>query len=269
MKFTGFNFNVSAVAAGQKANTVNANPTLTANSTSGKFMITGKVSARMGIAPGENIMFYNTENELRTAIQLRSQVVLDYCAENDIDIDSAEGEKFLLENCVEWFIAKGYPLFDSKGAPEMSTVRMTFADKAEMLADEQWKKNFIESNIEVLSAKYASEEGQILTYDELKDVVKPEDIESPSVQAFSGSKTATTSSATSTGLPLNFTDTTIWHKLKADLGDDKEKKNRVFDVDLDSPRVIEDKNGFETISVTIYPIHFKEDTDPIVRNTNK
>ena len=53
------NFGFTAVQAGQKSSTVNAEPRLIANSTPGKFMITSPVSKALGVAVGENIQFLN------------------------------------------------------------------------------------------------------------------------------------------------------------------------------------------------------------------
>ena len=53
--------------------------------------------------------------------------------------------------------------------------------------------------------------------------------------------------------------------MKADLGENKDKKNRIFNVCLDKPEIVTVNNGFETVEVTAYPVEFVEDTDPIVR----
>ena len=95
--------------------------------------------------------------------------------------------------------------------------------------------------------------------------VTVDDIKSPETESFTGSKTATTGTATGVGCPLNFTDTSIWNAMKADLGAAKDKKNRVYKVCLDSPETVTVNNGFENIDVVIYPVEFIEDTDPIIR----
>ena len=65
---------------------------------------------------------------------------------------------------------------------------------------------------------------------------------------YKGSKTANAAGLSGTGVALNFTDTNVWKQLKADLGDDAEKVNRVYDVDLDNivDAVISD--GYEDVT---------------------
>ena len=80
-----------------------------------------------------------------------------------------------------------------------------------------------------------------------------------------GSKTATTGSATGVGCQLNFTDTAIWNALKNDLKDDMDKKNRNFNVVLDDAFEAEINNGQKVVKITAYPIEFVDDTEPIRR----
>ena len=120
----------------------------------------------------------------------------------------------------------------------------------------------------VLQAKDLGVQGyisKVASDEELVAAITPEDIESPTVQSVSGSKTATTSNATGVGCQLNFTDTAIWGTLKANLGEDKTKKNRIFAVLLDEGFEVPVTNGYEEKSVMVYPIEFKADEDPIVR----
>ena len=101
--------------------------------------------------------------------------------------------------------------------------------------------------------------------EELAEKLTVDMVEAPKFHACSGSKTATTASATGVGCQLNFTDTAIWGALKADLGDAATKKNRVYSVKLDEAEEVEFNNGKENVKVTIFPIEFVEDNDPIVR----
>ena len=87
--------------------------------------------------------------------------------------------------------------------------------------------------------------------------------------AASGSKTATTSSATGIGCTLNFTDNAIWQTLKNDLGDEATKKNRFYDVLLDDAESVDYFNGKDNVKIMIYPIQFAKDSDPIIRNSSK
>ena len=103
--------------------------------------------------------------------------------------------------------------------------------------------------------------------EELAENLTIDMVEAPKFHACSGSKTATTASATGVGCQLNFTDTAIWGALKADLGDLATKKNRIYNVLLDEVQKVDFNNGKENVTIDIYPIEFVEDTDPIVRAT--
>ena len=90
-------------------------------------------------------------------------------------------------------------------------------------------------------------------------------VESPKYHSCSGSKTATTASTTGVGCQLIFSDSSIWSTLKKDLGDDAVKKNRIYDVLVNEAQTTDFNNGKENVAITILPIQFKEDVDPIVR----
>lgn len=253
-------FGVQSVAAGQKSSSLNALPQLTANSTLGKFSITAVVSKAMGVAVGENIMFLNNISNIEAAIQAKDPAIVEYAKENNIDLDSAEGVQEVVSALTQWFIAKGVAQFDSKGQAVMTTVRMTVDEKKAIFEKE--KMNIVASNRDALVAKFGD-----LTDEELADKLSYEIIEAPEVQACFGSKTATTGSAQGVGLPLGFTDTAIWGALKSDIKEEERTKvNRVFDVKLDDATTIEFNNGYENVSLMIYPIEFAEDKDPIRRD---
>lgn len=257
-----FNVPINAMQAGQKSSTVNAKPQLIANSTAGKFQITSAVSKALAISVGENIEFFSNRSGLETLANTPNQDVLNFCEANGIDINTAEGKREFIDACTEWFIAKGHQEFTPAGQPIMATVRCTKEDKleyiklngAKLLENDEFRAALIER----VGDEDASDEDLIAA-------ITPEDIESPKTKSFTGSKTATTGTATGVGCPLNFTDTSIWNTMKADLGDMKEKKNRIYDVLLDQPNTVEVNNGFEMVKVTVYPLAYVEDVDPIVR----
>lgn len=257
-----FNVAINAVQAGQKSSTVNAEPRLIANSTPGKFQVTSAVSRALGISVGENIEFFNNIPGLEALANTPTADVVAFCEENGIDINTAEGKREFVSVCTQWYIAKGHQQFEANGNPMMTTVRCTKEDKleaiklngAEMIQDEDFRAMLIER----VGDENASDEDLIAA-------ITADDVESPKTESFTGSKTATTGTATGVGCPLNFTDTSIWNAMKADLGENKEKKNRIFNVLLDKPEVVTVNNGFENIEVTTYPVEFVEDTDPIVR----
>ena len=251
-------FGVQAVQAGQKSSTVNAAPQLIANSTIGKFVITSPVSKALNIAVGENVMFLNNIAGVEAAIQQRVDDVVNYATENGIDINTREGEEQLLATFTQWYIAKGVKQYDSKGNPVMASERYTKEDKAKYLAEHAME--IVDANRDTLIAEFGE-----MSDEALADRLTVDMVEAPKFHACSGSKTATTASATGVGCQLNFTDTAIWGALKADLGDAATKKNRVYSVKLDESEEVEFNNGKENVKVTIFPIEFVEDNDPIVR----
>lgn len=257
-----FNVSINAVQAGQKSSTVNAEPRLIANSTPGKFQITSAVSRALGISVGENIEFFNNISGLEALANTPTADVVTFCEENGININTVEGKREFVSVCTQWYIAKGHQQFEANGNPMMTTVRCTKEDKmeaiklngAEMIQDEDFRAMLIER----VGDENASDEDLIAA-------ITADDVESPKTESFTGSKTATTGTATGIGCPLNFTDTSIWNAMKADLGENKEKKNRIFNVLLDKPETVTVNNGFENVEVIAYPVEFVEDTDPIVR----
>ena len=251
-------FGVQAVQAGQKSSTVNAAPQLIANSTSGKFVITSPVSKALNVAVGENVMFLNNIQGVEAAIQARVEDVVNYAAEKGIDINTREGEEQLLAAFTQWFIAKGVKQYDSKGNPIMASERYTKDDKAKYL--DEHKMDIVEANRDALVEQFGE-----MSDEELADNLTVDMVESPKFHAASGSKTATTASTTGVGCQLIFTDSSIWSTLKKDLGDEASKKNRVYNVLLDEAQTADFNNGKENVKITILPIQFKEDVDPIVR----
>lgn len=255
-------FGINAVVAGQKSATVNAIPTLTANSTLGKFMITSPVSKALNIAVGENIMFLNNIASVEAAIQAKHEAIVDYANENGLDLDTKEGADAVLAAFSQWYIGKGVALYDAKGNPVETVVRYTKEDKQKFL--DAHRDELFEANREALVEQFGE-----LSDEELAEKITVDLIPSPTIPACSGSKTATTSSATGVGCQLNFTDTAIWGSLKNDLGALATKKNRVYDVKLDTPIETQFNNGKENVDIIVYPIEFREDADPMVRGSKE
>lgn len=260
MKLGNLKFGINAVVAGQKSATLNAVPQLIANSTNGKFVITAPVSKALGIAVGENVMFLNNISAVEAAIQEQPEELVQWCAENGLDINTPEGADAVVKEFTQWYIAKGEKLYDAKGNPVMASIRYTKEDKEKFIAEHGME--LVAANREALLARLGVEEA---SDEELLASITVEDVESPKFHAMSGSKTATTSSATGIGLQLNFTDSAIWGALKADLGDDKDKKNRLFNVVLDESEEVPFNNGQKEVIVRAYPISFDKDTDPVQR----
>ena len=256
--FGKFNFGIQAVQAGQKTSTANAEPQLIANSTAGKFGITAPVSKALNIAVGENIMFLNNIAGVEAAVQSRNEDVVAYAEELGLDLSTRDGEDALVAALTQWFIAKGVLQYTSKGEPVMATERYTKEDKAKYLAEHAME--IVAANRDALVEQFGA-----MSDEELAEHLTVDMVESPKFHAASGSKTATTASATGVGCQLVFTDSSIWNTLKKDLGDDATKKNRIYDVLLDEGQTANFNNGREEVSIYVLPIRFKEDVDPIVR----
>ncbi len=261
----GMKFSVNAVLAGQKSTLVNATPQLIAKSTPGQFTITAPVSKALGIAVGDNVMFLNNISGIEQAIQARPDELVNYANEHGWDIDTPEGADALIKNLTTWYIAKGVLLYKKNGDPILGTIRVTKEEKAAKIAQDGLKM-IQELSEEDKAAFAASKNLEGADDDTLAAALTPDDIPSPTFHAVSGSKTASTAQATGIGLQLNFTDTSIWDTIKADL-EDKKAVNRVFDVNLSEYEEAKYNNGKEDVAITIYPISFVEDKAPIVRNS--
>ena len=258
MKLGKISFGVSAVVAGQKSSTVNAAPQLVANSTKGKFTITSPVSKALGIAPGENMMFMNNISGIETEIAKRNPDLMAYAEEKGWDLDTREGQEACIKEFTQWYIAKGQPIYDNKGQAVTAKAAMTKEEK-QALIDEH-AMDIVAANREELLKRSGKDEA---TDEELVEFITVDDIESPTYHVNSGSKCSTTGKATGVGCQLGCTDRSIWTQLKSDLGDNMEKKNRVYTVELGEGENQEFFNGNDTVTVVAYPITFVEDTDPL------
>lgn len=252
-------FSIQAVQAGQKSATLNAEPQLIANSTNGKFTLTAPVTKAMKIAVGDYVMFGNNISDVEAAINDNNPDVLAWASENGVDITTAEGQKAVLEAFTEWYIAKGYKKYDKTGTPLQVAQRFTKEDKLTYIKNHA--EEILAVNREALIERIGNPDA---TDEELIASLTPEDIESPKVDAFEGSKTASTGNFTGTGAQLGFTDTAVWNALKAGL-EDKNKKNRIFKVVLEEPIKVNVFNGYEDTEVVYYPIEFTVDEDIMVR----
>lgn len=260
MKLGKLSFGIAAVAAGQKSAIVNAAPQLIARSTTGAFTITAPVSKALNVAVGENIMFLNNIAAINGAIAQRLPDIVEYANEQGIDLDTPEGQDRIVADFGQWYIAKGVELFKANGEHVLAKERYTKADKQKYL--DEHRAEIVEANRDALKEKLGNPDA---TDDELAASLTVDMIESPTYNALSGSKTATTGAATGVGVQLNFTDSAIWGQLKKDLGDDANKKVRTFDVDLDHPETAAYNNGKEEVEITVYPVTFAADADPIRR----
>lgn len=261
----GIKFGISAVQSGQKAS-ANAFPRLYANSSNGQFKVTGLVTKALGVAVGQNIMFLNNIDGIERAISDRNPQIVEYAKENGYDLDDKSSCIELVKALTQWYIAKGVVLCKANGTPMEATVRVTKEEKEDWIAkngasyfadmSDEEKQAFVE-------AKGA--DADIEDIDALVALLTADDIESPKTVAMSGSKTASTSTATGVGIQVNFTDSNIWNILKADLGDAKDKFVRVYNVDIENPEKAIFNDGCKDLEIDVYPFEFVEDKEPVRR----
>lgn len=263
-------FGYSALQAGQKSATVNAEPRLIAASTLGKFTITAPVSKALNIAVGENVMFLDNKSEIEKAIAERNPDLVAYANDKGFDLNTTEGVDAIIADLRNFAIAKGVKQYDGKGNPVMVSARLTKEDKEKYI--EEHADELVAANRDALIQLVGDENA---TDDELKAALSADMIQGEKFHASTGSKTSTTGMATGVGCQLNFTDTAIWTALKLDLGENKTSKNRVFEVVLkneDGKPAIQRalvSNGKEMVEVMAYPIILKEDVEPIVRGSKE
>lgn len=261
----GIKFGISAVQSGQKAS-ANAFPYLYANSSNGQFKVTGLVTKALGVPVGQNIMFMNNIDAVERAIQDRDPQIVALAKEEGIDLDDKSAVVELVKELTQWYIAAGVILRKSNGTPLEAVVRVTKEEKEDWIAKhgaEYFADMSDEDKLAFVEGKGA--DADIEDIDALVALLTAEDIESPKTVAMSGSKTASTSAATGTGIQVNFTDSNIWNILKADLGDAKDKFVRVFEVDIENPEKAIFNDGCNDVEVWAYPITYKEDKEPARR----
>lgn len=252
-------FSFNAVNAGQRA--VKDEPQLVVGSTPGSFRITKIVSRVLGIAHGEYVMFINNIVSIDQAIAEKVPEIVAFCEENGLDITADEARKAIYAEFGMWAIAKGIQEFDSKGNPRTSKERLTKADRLK----------FVESQFDaMLTAAKTSEDAEVvaavtregITEDELKDFLC-QFVEGNEVPKFKGSKTANPAALSGAGVSLTFTDSAIWSELKADMGENAFKLNRVYNLDVEDVQKIEINNGFENVEVPILILGDYTDEKPI------
>ena len=241
-------FGFSAVVAGQKTSG-NNEPQLIVNSTKGKFTVTSPVTRAMGVAVGEYIQFVNNISQIEAAINEGNDDIKAIAEQLGVDYTDREGALAIIDACTQWAIVKGQAMLDKLGNPIMVSARLTKEEKQAFV--EKHKAEILEAGREELVARVgnpdASDDELIAAIDFENDDIFPK------VPGFTGSKTASTSNATGVGLQLGFTDSNVWGALKADLGEDATKKNRIYKVLLDDAV----KTVVDGKELMIYPIEFQ------------
>lgn len=251
-------FGFSVVNAGQRNVTVE--PEVIAVSTEGNFRITPPVSKALGVSNGEYVMFLNNVDNIDSAISARVPEIVSFCEEQGLEVGSVEAAIAIHKEFDMWAIAKGIIEYDTKGNQKVTTERLTKNDKLK----------FVSQNFEQMIAA-AMEQAD----DEVKDalsrdgITKEEQIDiltafvTPrELPKYKGSKTANPAGLTGLGTSLNFTDSNVWKQLKADMGDDATKFNRVYSIDVEDMQDIELSDGYKTVTVKALVLGDYTDKEP-------
>lgn len=259
----GMMFGFTAVNSGKR--NVAVEPQVIAVSTSGSFRLTPPVSRALGIAHGDYAMFINNVDGVTEAINSHNEQVVAFCEANGLEIGTPEAAKAIHQEFDMWVVAKGIVEYDLKGNQKITTERLTKNDKVKFVSqnfDEMFEQAMEQADDETKDA--LSREG--ITKDEQIDIltafVTPREL-----PKYRGSKCANPAGLSGTGISVNFTDSNIWNQLKADLGDNADKINRIFDVDVEDLQEFEINNGYKNITVKGIILGNYTDKEPS-RNVN-
>lgn len=264
-------FGFSAVVSGKRNVASNNEPVLIANSTKAKFTLTGVVTRVMNIIPGDFVQFVNNIAAIENAILENDPDLVAFVEEQGLEWGTGEAREAIMNTFGMWAICKGIAMLDKEGKPRQVVIRQT----------EEQKKVLLEMQFEeLLQSKRATlinraiTKGLIETEEEATDellgqMLDLDDVNSPTTDEFSGSKTATSSNMVGLGLTVTFSDSNIWNELKADLGDSADKTNRYFSVNLEEPITVPVPNGISFVDVKAYQIKFDRDEEPVARVAKK
>lgn len=241
----GLSFGFSALNAGQRQ--VVYEPQVIATSTDGGFRITPIISKLLGVESGDNILFITNVDNIDAAIQNDNAEVVAFCEENGLAPKSPEAIIAVHKAFDLWAIAKGVQEYDAKGNPKTSTERLTKKDKMLYVSNnfEAIMEQAMASDNEELKASLNIE--GITTEEQVS--ILAELVKGRELPKFKGSKCANPAGLTGTNVTLTFTDSNVWAQLKADLGENATKFNRVFNVDVNNIMDVEINNGYENVSV--------------------
>jgi hypothetical protein len=260
MQVNKLSFGMCVAQSGQKTSVANADPVLIVNSTAGKFTITSPVSKALGVEPGDYVEFINNIPGLEAAIASRDAQLVAFCTENGIDIETAEGQETIIREFGVWGIAKGHQLFDRKGKALKTTERFTADDKKAFIAANA--QSILAENREALIERLGNPDA---TDEELIASIKIEDIPSPEIDKYQGSKLSNPSGLTGIGVQCVFTDSNIWATLKKDLDNPKEV-NRVYSLDVNAPQTLTINDGYKDIDIKYFELGDFTDEEPSRRN---
>lgn len=256
VKAMGFGF--SAVNAGQR--NVSVEPQVIAVSTEGNFRITPVVSRVLGVGHGDYVMFLSNVANIDAAITNKAIEIVAFCEANGLELGSPEAAIALHKEFDMWAIAKGIIEYDTKGNQKTTSERLTKNDKVKFVSQnfetmlEQAMEQADDETKDALSRDGITKEEQI---DILSAFVTPREL-----PKYKGSKAANPAGLTGAGTSLTFTDSNVWKQLKADMGDDATKFNRVFDVDVENLQDIVLSDGYKDVTVKALILGESVDKEP-------
>lgn len=205
-------------------------------------------------------MFLTNVDQLNAAIAEKHSDIVAFCEEVGLDINSEEAAVAIHREFDMFAIAKGIKELDPKGNYRTCTERLSKKDKLTFVAQnfdamlegalESGKEELIDS----LTREGITKEEQM---DILSEAVKPKEL-----PKHKGSKAASPSGTTGVGTALTFTDSNVWNQLKADLGDEATKVNRVFDVDVNNIQETVINDGYKDVKVKMLILGEYNDVKP-------
>lgn len=256
VKAMGFGFGV--VNAGQRNVTVE--PQFIAVSTEGNFRITPPVSKVLGVGHGDYIMFLNNVDNIDAAIAAKADVIVEFCEANGLELGTPEAAIAIHKEFDMWAIAKGIIEYDTKGNVKTTTERLTKNDKVKYVSQH------FEEMLAAAAEQADDETKEALSRD---GITKEEQIDiltafvvARELPKYKGSKVANPAGLTGAGTSLTFTDSNVWKQLKADMGDDAEKMNRIFDVDVENLQDVTLSDGYNEVTVKAIVLGDSVDKEP-------
>lgn len=258
----GIAFGFASVVAGQRQTT--QEPQLVVVSTEGAFRITGTVSKLLGVSNGDYISFISNVGSIDKAIAARDPQIISFCEDNGLNVESPEAIIAIHREFDMWGIYKGIKEYDSKGNPKTCAERLSKKDRVAFVTanyDEMFNAAIESGNEELIAALNA--EG--VTEEQRINLLCPF-VQSRELPKYSGSRLASASDINGVGVNLNFSDTNVWMQLKADLGEEANKINRVYTVDTKQSITVPVDNGYETVNVNALLLTSYVDEKPISRN---
>lgn len=259
-------FGLNAVVSGKRNVASNNEPVIIANSTKAKFTLTGVVTRVMNIIPGDFVQFINNIAAIENAILENDPELVSFVAEQGLEWGTNEAREAILKEYSVWAVCKGIAMLDKEGNPRQVVIRQTEEQKKALL--ELQFEELLQEKHDLLVARAINkdivETEEDATDEILATLLTIDDVNAPTTDEFSGSKTATTSNMIGLGLTVSFSDSNIWNELKADL-EDAEKVNRYFTINLEEPIEVEIPNGKGMVPVKAYQFKFDRDEEPVAR----